>query len=219
MQSVVYRKRRNRVSRGEREWRVEPEALISLGAMGSVKRYRWKDIVSVRLCAAPARGRPWRYVFALQPKHQRRIMIDNAHYAGEGAFEDRSGAYTPFVRAALAALAEANPKARALIGETPKRYFLLLISALLGLGALAFVLIAVRTPLDALPYAGPIKAGFILLMLPLFWVWVIRAMPKGVALDALPERALPPSAGSVGVEPGLPCGAQARRTPASDREA
>jgi hypothetical protein len=192
MQPVVYRKRRNRVSRGEREWRVEIDALISQSSTGAVKRYRWKDIVSVRLCAEPARGRPWRYVFELQPKHQRRIIIDNAHYAGEGVFEDRSASYAPFVRSALTALAEANPKARALMGETPKRYFFLLITALLGLGALAFVLAAVRTPLDALPYAGMIKLGIILLMLPVFWVWVVRAMPRGVALDAIPERALPP---------------------------
>jgi hypothetical protein len=160
-----------------------------------VKRYRWKDIVSVRLCAKPARGRPWRYVFELQPRHQRRILIDNAHYAGEGAFEDRSAAYTPFVRAALAALAEANPKARALMGETPKRYFFLLVAALLGLGALAFVLVAIRTPLDALPNANVVKLGLILLMLPVFWIWLARAVPRGVTLDAIPERALPPEVG------------------------
>ena len=194
MQAVVYRKRRNRVSRGEREWRIETDALVSQSAMGAVTRYRWKDIVSVRLCAKPARGKPWRYVFELQPRHQRRIVIDNAHYAGEGAFEDRSATYTPFVRAALTALAEANPKARALMGETPKRYFFLLITALLGLGALAFGLVAMRTPLDALPYASAVKLGIILLMLPLFWVIVVRAVPRGVALDAIPERALPPEA-------------------------
>ena len=101
----------------------------------------------------PSRFRPWRYVFELQPRHARKIVIDNAHYVSPGQFEDRSASYTPFVRAALARLAIENPKARALIGETPKRYFFLLLLALLALGGLAFALVAVRTPVDALPYA------------------------------------------------------------------
>jgi hypothetical protein len=86
-----------------------------------------------------------------------------------------------------------HPNGRALIGETPKRYFFLLLVALLVLGALAFVLVAVPTPLDALPYVGIIKLVVILLMLPVFWRWVIKAMPRGVPPDDIPERALPPA--------------------------
>jgi hypothetical protein len=56
-------------------------------------------------------------------------------------------------------------------------------------------MIAVRTPIDALPYAGLVKFGVIVLMLPVFWLWVIGAMPRGVALDAIPERAMPPEQG------------------------
>jgi hypothetical protein len=182
MQPVTYRRRRNALSRSEREWIVEDDALVSRGS-GAEKRYRWKDMASVRLTAEPARDRPWRYVFELQPVHQRKIVLDNAHYEAPRTYEDRSAAYTQFVRAALARLAIENPKAQALIGETPKRYFFLLITALLALGALAF----------ALPYSGLIKFGAILLMLPVFWRWVLKAMPRGVALDAIPERALPPS--------------------------
>jgi hypothetical protein len=29
-------------------------------------------------------------------------------------------------------------------------------------------------------------------MLPVFWRWVIKGMPRGVPIDAIPERALPP---------------------------
>jgi len=194
MESVTYRRRRDRLSGSEREWRVEDDALVTRGS-GAERRYRWKDIVSVRLTAEPAKDRPWRYVFELQPRHQRKIVLDNAHYLAPGEYEDRSASYAPFVRAAAAKLAAANPGAQALIGETPKRYFFLLLTALVALCTLAFVLVAVPNPLDALPYGDIIKFGAILLMLPVFWRWVLKATPRGVPLDAIPERALPPVAG------------------------
>jgi hypothetical protein len=195
MAQVIYRRRRAAISRGEREWRVEEHALATRGAAGGERRYPWKDIVNVRLYFEPARARPWRHVFELQPRHGRRIQIDNAHFVRAGEFEDRSASYAPFVRAALARVQAENPRARALIGETQKRYFFLLLAALLGLGALAYALIAMRTPIDSLPYAALVKFGVILLMLPVFWRWVIGAMPRGVALDAVPERAMPPEQG------------------------
>jgi len=192
MQAIAYRRRRGATSRGEREWRAEDEALVSRGPTGRIRRYPWKDFVSVRLYCEPAQGRPWRYVFELQPRHSGRIEIDNAHFLSRGRYEDRSAAYTPFVQDALRRIAAANPKARALMGETPKRYFFLLLTALLGIGALAFALIAVPTPLDGLAYAAPIKLGIVLATLPLFWGWVLRSMPRGVPLDQVPERVLPP---------------------------
>jgi hypothetical protein len=191
MQPIIYRRRRGAVSRGEREWRVEDDALVTRGPRGGERRIQWKDFISVRLYCEAARGRPWRYVFELQPRHARRVVIDNAHCVGPGRYEDRSSSYTPFVRAALQRISAANPKARALTGETPRRYFFLLLCALLGFGALAFGLIAVRTPLDPHPYAMPLKLGLILLMLPVFWIVIIRAMPRGLPLDQVPERVLP----------------------------
>jgi hypothetical protein len=192
MQPVIYRRRRNALSRSEREWRVEDDALVTRGGKGGERRYAWRDFVSVRLCQEPAQHRPWRYVFELQPKHQRKIVLDNAHFVARGEYEDRSASYAPFVRAAAAQLAAVNPKAQALIGETPKRYFFLLLAALLGLGGLAFALVTIRTPLDTVPYAALIKFAIILLMLPIFWRWVLGAMPRGVPLDDIPKRALPP---------------------------
>ena len=193
---VTYRRRRGAISRTEREWRVEDDALVTRGGSGRERRYRWSDIVSVRLLHDPVRTRPWRYVFELQPKHARKIVIDNAHYTGERAFEERSESYTPFVRAAIARWAAVHPKGRALIGETPKAYFFLTIAALLALGALAYALVAIPTPLDSLSYAPAIKLGVILLMLPFFWRAVIKAIPRGVAPDAIPDRALPPNSNS-----------------------
>jgi hypothetical protein len=192
MEPIVYRRRAGALSRSEREWRVEPDALVSRGASGGERRYAWKDIVSVRLFQEPARHRPWRYVFELQPKHQRKVVLDNAHFVARGEYEERSAEYTRFVRAATRQLAAENPKARALMGETPKRYFFLLLLALIGFGALALALAVVRTPLDDLAYANLVKFGVIALMLPVFWRWVIKAMPRGAPLDAIPERALPP---------------------------
>jgi hypothetical protein len=193
MTAVIYRRRHSALSRGEREWRVEEGGLVSVGASGHERRWAWKDFVSVRLCHAPTRLKPWRYTFEAQFRNGQKVLIDNGHYVGPGRFEERSDTYTPFVLSLVSRLSAANPKLRALIGETQKRYFLLMLGALLGLGLLAYVLIAVRTPLDALPYANGVKLVLVLAMLPVFWRWVARALPRGVALDAIPERALPPA--------------------------
>ena len=67
------------MSRGEGEWRVESDALVRVNASGQERRYKWRQIVGVRLCHEPSRFRPFRYVFELQPKNERKIEIDNAH--------------------------------------------------------------------------------------------------------------------------------------------
>ncbi|MBY0563123.1 MAG: PH domain-containing protein [Hyphomonadaceae bacterium] len=188
---MTYRKRRNALSRGEREWRIDEDALYTRGPTGRVRRYPWRDIVSVRLCCEPKRGRPWRYVFELQPKHRRRIEIDNSHFMSPGVFEDRSSTYTPFVRAALTRLADAKPGMRALIGETPRRYFFLLLGALAILSALVYALALVPTPLDQWSYAPLLKLAVIAFLIIAFWRWVVGVVPRGVALDQIPERALP----------------------------
>jgi hypothetical protein len=196
MQPVTYRRRRNALSRGEREWRVEEDALVSVGSSGTEKRYPWAEMQNVRLCAVPARFRRWRHVFELQPRRGGKLVIDNANYLGPGRYEERSDAYGAFVRAAIDRLSAAKPGMRALIGETPRRYFFLLLVALLVLCVAAYILIAVPTPIDDLPYAMLIKLGLVLLMLPVFWRWVLGAMPRGVPLTDIPERALPPGAGT-----------------------
>lgn len=180
------------MSRGEREWRVEEHALVTRSASGNERRTQWRDVIGVRLYHEPARYRMWRYAFELHTRQGERIIIDNAHSTGARAFEDRSAAYTPFVRAALQRIAIDNPKARALLGETPKRYFFLLLTGLIAFGALAYALVGVRTPLDSLPSASLIKLAIVLLMLPIFWRAVLKALPRGVPLDAIPDRALPP---------------------------
>ena len=167
---------------------------MSTSASGREQRVPWHDVISVRLCSEPHRSKPWRYVFKLQQKNGRKIEIDNAHFVKMGSFEERSGDYKNFVRAALARVAAANPKAKALIGETPRRYFFLLLGGLLGLIALSYALLVVRTPLDQYQFAPLVKFAVIVLMLPIFWRWIFGAIPRGVALNEIPERALPPDA-------------------------
>ena len=191
MEPVTYRSRPSAISRGEREWRVEDSGLATQGLLGRERRLPWCEIASVRLARAPKVKRPWRHVCEIKLRNGRKIVIDNAHFCGKGCFENRSAAYSEFVRSAGSRLAKANPRARALIGETPLHFFIMLLAALLGFCVIAFGLIAFPTVLDTLPYALLIKLGIVLAMLPLFAWWIIRATPHGVALDNIPERALP----------------------------
>lgn len=214
MQPVIHRTRTSAKARGEREWRVDEKTLTTHIGAGREKRFRWSEFVSVRLYHEPERGRPFRYVFELKPHNRRTILIDNVHAREDGGFENRSDSYTPFVRAVLARIALENPKARVLLGETQKRYFFLLLAALAAFCALAFALIVIPTPFDAWPYASPAKLVLILLMVPVFGRWVLGSLPRGVPLDAVPERALPP----VSPEPapvGLPEAAEPAKHHAS----
>jgi hypothetical protein len=192
---TTYRRRSGVVARGEREWRVDDDALVSRSASGREQRIPWRDVIGVRLCSEPHRSKPWRYVFELQQKNGRKVGIDNAHFVKMGSFEERSGDYKAFVRAALERVAVANPKAKALIGETPRRYFFLVLAGLFGLIAVSYALIVVHTPLDQYAFAPLVKFAVIVLMLPIFWRWIFGAMPRGVALSEIPERALPPENG------------------------
>jgi hypothetical protein len=192
MQPVIYRRRRGVIPSGEREWRAEADALVTCGSSGRERKLAWRDVQSVRLYADPARGRPWRYVFEIQPKQGQRVTIDNAHLVERGLYEERSATYTPFVRAALAQIAEKNPRVRALLAETQKRYFFLLFAGLISFCALAVALVA-PTPLDGWAYGGLLKLAVIAIMLPAFVFGILRALPRGVPLNEVPDRAFPPT--------------------------
>jgi len=191
MEPVIYSRRARERAKGEREWRVEDDALVTRLGEGRERRVKWREIVSVRLYHEPAKHRAFRYVFELKPHNKPTIEIDNTS-AADGGFEDRSAQYTLFVRAALARIAAAKPDVRLLLGETQKRYFFLLIGALLAFCALAFALIVIPTPLDQTSFSAPLKLVLILLMIPIFGRWVLGSLPRGVPLDQVPERALPP---------------------------
>lgn len=193
MASVVYCRRPGVVSRREEEWRADDDALVVSAGGGRERKIAWKDIIGVRLYHEALSRRPWRYAIELHTRQGARIIIDNAHCCTRRDYENRSDSYTPFVRAVLAHIGAANPKARLLLGETQKRYFFLMLAALLTMCLLAYALIGVRTPLDATPYAAAVKFGVFLVALPLLWLGVLRVMPRGLPLDQCPERALPPT--------------------------
>jgi hypothetical protein len=191
MLPVIYRRRRGVRPRGEREWRVGADALSTRGVSGKERRLAWRDVGCVRLCHSPTLSKPHRYVFEIQPKRGPKIVIDNTHYLGPWRYEERSETYGPFVRAAIDRIIVENPRAHALIGETPKRYFMLLLAGLIGFCGIALALATVATPIDHWSMTPLLKLGVILAMVPLFARWVLGAMPRGVALDEIPPRALP----------------------------
>lgn len=187
-----YSQRKSAISSGQREWRIEPDALVVHGTRKEKGRVRWADVACVRLGPAPTRLKPWRYIFELRVRDGRAITIDNAHWLRFAAYEDRSSDFTPFVLNALRRIEAANPKARALVGDACWRHNAYLVLALAGLAAAATALILAPTPLDALPGAWLIKLALVLLMLPAFAFWILKAFPRGAALHNLPETALPP---------------------------
>ena len=187
MAPVIYRRRRSVRPRGEREWRVEADALSTRGASGRERRLAWREVGNIRLCHAPTVLKPHRYVFEIQPKRGPKIVIDNTHYLGPGRYEERSETYGPFVRAAIDRIIAEAPRAHALIGETPKRYFMLLLASLFAFCGVALALATVKTPIDGWEAAPLVKLGVILAMLPLFARWVLGAVPRGVALTEIPS--------------------------------
>ena len=186
-----YIQKRNALAHGDREWRIEPDALVAVGARGQKRCANWKDVKCVRLGPAPTRLKPWRHVFEMRLKDGRSITIDNAHCAKLAVFEDRSDSYAPFVRAALSRIHAANPKVRALIGQSKWRHGLFMVMALMGLAAAAVALILVPTPFDAAPATALIKLLLVLLMLPTFAIWCLKAFPRGAPLDRIPADAFP----------------------------
>ena len=100
--------------------------------------------------------------------------------------------WSPFVRAALKQLAVENPKARALMAETQTRYFVLMLVGILAMGALALALLALPTPETMASWAPLAKFAVVLALLPVFWAGILRVIPRGVPLDEIPPRALPP---------------------------
>jgi hypothetical protein len=98
-------------------------------------------------------------VFVIAFRRGAPITIDNAHFKGVGEFEGHSAAYSQFVCAAVAQVARQAS------------------------GALAGL--AVSMLLLPLPSCGFIALRLVLIaaMLPVFCRWIVRARPRGVALD------------------------------------
>lgn len=188
---MSYNTRRNFFEKAECEWRVEDDALVMRTAVGGEIRYPWKNLRRVQLSFAPTQWKPWRYVFALNFWGQPRLVIDNAYFEGIGDFRDRSAAYVPFVREALAKIAVTAPQAKVHAGYNTASYVfnvLIVVAAFLGLALVVFLL---PLPLDAWPAIAFVKLPIIAALLPLFFRWLRRARPRDVAISDIPEDALP----------------------------
>jgi hypothetical protein len=184
-----YAKRDNAFERGDHVWRVGPDALVWFRPDGSSVTTLWRDISAVRLAYAPTRFKPERHLIELRTRQGRRLIIDNIHFRGVGAFETRSQAYSAFARAVLDQVAAHAPDARAWLGASSAAYGMQLAAMVAGLGLAAVVLIGLPTP------PGPlllVKLALIALALPVAILWAVRARPRPAPLD--PEvlaRALP----------------------------
>ncbi len=187
---TTYRKRENFFEKGEREWRVDPHALVLRTPEGIEMAYAWCDVTTVRLRYAPTRAKTGRYVFDVAFKNGVDWSIDNIHFAGLADFEDRSAAYTPFVHAALARIKAEAPTAKAYAGATPLSYYGQSAFVLVAFAALAAVLITLPV-LDGIPGVAIVKLLIVAATLPFLIKWLRTSYPRPIMIDAIPENALP----------------------------
>jgi hypothetical protein len=186
---LTYTKRRNLFVKGERQWRIEPDALVQRDEKGQDTRWPWKDVKSIRLSFSPTQQCPFRHATIIHLKNGRKVEFDNVHFLGLASFEDRSGTYSPFAREVVQRVAKYAPDAEAHTGATMAGYV-----ALIVLLVAVFVVMAgamVLIPLGDWPGTAWAKFGILLLLLPVLWTWVRKARPRGIKLSALPADALP----------------------------
>ena len=190
--TTTYSKRENAFEKGEHVWRVEDDCLIWTRPGGESLTLLWKDVGAVRAAFAPTRLKTWRHVFELTTRRGAKLVIDNAHFKSVGDFEDRSPSFIPFVLACADRVAAQSPDAKARVGAGPASYFGQLVFLLGMMALLAFVLIALPTPLGWLVL---VKLALIAFMLPVAAVWAVRARPRtaplspGGLLPGLPKLA------------------------------
>ena len=181
---------RCRLSALEREavWRLTPDALERAEDGGGAQRFAYRDAIEVRLSFAPTRFDTRRYRCDVRLPSAA-ATIASTSYAGLASFEDRAGAYTPFVRALVARIAQAAPACAFLAGKRPLAYWaehIFLLSMLL-LAALVIEAVA-GVPLSAIV---AIKLGIIAAYLPLAVKYGRRNWPRRFSPDSIPPEVLP----------------------------
>ncbi len=173
---IIYRKRENLFEKGEREWRVEDDALVCRAPGGSERRTPWADIKALQLRFYPTMAKPWLHQITLQTRSGR-IVIDNGHFAGLADFEDRSATYTPFARAVLAQIRAQAPGARVHFGSPPVAFWMQLAFVSIGLIALAAVLLLLPLPAP-FPLVVVVKLGVLLYALAMMPRWIRKNLPR-----------------------------------------
>lgn len=186
---ISYSKRESLFEKGEWTWTVDDDALRVRDPKGGDSVMYWKEVEGVRLAYAPTRFKTWRHLLELKFRANGKMTIDNAHFAGVGNFEDRSAAYTPFVRAALAKVAQKAPDARCSLGAAPVGYWLAMIFVWAVFAALAAVMLAI--PIDGIPGVAWVKLGIIAFFIPSLAAWMVKARPRGAKISEIPDSAFP----------------------------
>jgi len=174
--TVVYRKRENFFEKGEREWRVEDDALVRRGADGIEARWNWRDARAVRLRWFPSYAKPWLHQFRVETAAAK-VTIDNGHFQGIASFEERSATYTPFVRAALERIRTLSPNVQVHIGSTPLAFWATMALVAVSFAGLAAVLILLPLPAP-FPVVVMAKLGVIAYGLFLLPRWIAKNRPQ-----------------------------------------
>jgi len=186
-----YRKRENVFEKGEREWRVDPHALVLRTVSGHEMAYGWRDVTTVRLRHNPSRFNLQRHVFEIAFKNNIDWSIDNGHYAGFATFEDRTETYIPFVRAALARIAAEAPNAKVYTGTSLISYIAQVALVAVAFAALVALFLTIPVFESSNPWWIGLKLLIIAALLPPFFTWVRTNYPHAVKIDAIPEDAWP----------------------------
>ena len=184
--------RRNALEKAECIWRIDEDALVIRDHRGVETRARWSDVTAIRIADAPTQYQLWRHVTLLTYRGGVKRVVQNSHFKGIGNFENRADTYAPFVRAVLQQVQKHAPGARARIGARPVFYWSTVIILGLLFAGLAALLLAI--PVDGIDDASPtawMKAGIIVVLLPILFLWARRAYPRSVKLADFPESALP----------------------------
>jgi len=147
------------------------------------------QIESVRLLFRPANLYTHRYRIEVRQRLGRRIWFSNLSYRGLADIEANDEGYTAFVRALCAAVAQASPKARFIVGEPAWRYGLV---ALVTAGLAASI--AILTLQTAKLANWPILAVVLTIGGYMIWqmsLWLTKNRPGTFDPLALPPALLP----------------------------
>jgi len=173
---AVYRKRENLFEKGEREWRVENDALVCRMPDGTERRVPWTEIKALQLRYYPTMAKPWLHQITIQTPRTR-VTIDNGHFAGVADFEDRTASYAPFLRATLTQIQAQAPGVRVHFGSQSGPFWAQLAFVSLSLIVLAAVLLLLPLPAP-FPVVVIVKLGVILYGLAMLPRWIRKNLPR-----------------------------------------
>lgn len=164
----------------ERRWTCAADSL-EVSQHGRTTRIPYARIATLRLRYEPGRLATNRCTAEIVTDTGWTAAIDNQHWAGFAAFEDRSLTYRLTIEALLARLRAGNPNARLEAGQGAGLW--------LGMGCVFMALIALF--FAVLIVGGPLIAGIKLIILAFFLPTMVRYL-RANRRRVLPVTADPP---------------------------